>query len=115
MGLFSTLLNVIGIGGVSLKNATKSAPNSMGCYKIYYNGELVYVGKAEDGVRKRFVQYYNGTTISYSSGRKIHENRDKVTVNWKVLSTREECRSVEKAWIDKYHPAWNKQSGWFGY
>ena len=42
MGLFSKK---------TLEEATKTAPNSMGCYKIYYNG-LKYVGKAEDGIRK---------------------------------------------------------------
>ena len=59
MGFFSNLLL-----GTPLKEATKTAPNAMGCYKIYYHG-LKYVGKAEDGIRKRFVQYYNGTTAHY--------------------------------------------------
>ena len=74
MGLFSKK---------TLEEATKTAPNSMGCYKIYYNG-LKYVGKAEDGIRKRFVQYYNGTTAHYPSARKIYEHRDEITVSWKM-------------------------------
>lgn len=96
---------------LTLQQATKDAPNAMGCYKIFCNG-LKYVGKAEDGIRKRFVQYYNGTTADYKSGRLIYENRDRITVSWVVLSSREECRRVEREWIERYHPEWNTQSGW---
>ena len=97
---------------MSLENAKTKAPNSMGCYKIYLHGSLKYVGKAEDGIRKRFVQYYNGTTAHYTSGRTIYENRDSIEVEWSVLSSREACRQTERQWIEKYHPEWNKQSGW---
>lgn len=100
---------------ISLKEATSRAPNAMGCYKIFQHGELKYVGKAEDGIRKRFVQYYNGTTTGYSSGRKIYEARDSVTVSWQLCNTREECRHLEKRWIEMYNPPWNVQSGWKNY
>lgn len=106
MGLFSRLFS-----GTPLKDATHSAPNSMGCYKIYYNG-LKYVGKAEDGIRKRFVQYYNGTTAHYPSAQKIYEHRDEITVSWVTLSSREACRETERKWIEQYHPEWNERSGW---
>lgn len=106
MGLFSSLL-----GRPSLKDATKNAPNAMGCYKIYYNG-LKYVGKAEDGIRKRMVQYYNGTTAHYTSAKLIYEHRDQITVSWVTLNSREECRRTEREWIEKYNPEWNSQSGW---
>lgn len=114
MGLFDAVKNMAksaGIVNISLKEATTKAPNSMGCYKIYYNG-LKYVGKAEDGIRKRFVQYYNGTTAHYSSAKKIYENRDKITVSWVVLQSREQCRQVEAKWISELNPEWNSQSGW---
>lgn len=78
MGLFDFLSAFS--SGTSLKVATKSAPNSMGCYKIFLNGSLKYVGKAEDGIRKRFVQYYNGTTAHYPSAQKIYEHRDEICV-----------------------------------
>ena len=96
---------------ISLSRAKGEAPNTSGCYKIYCGG-LKYVGKAEDGIRKRFVQYYNGTTTSYTSGRKIYENRDRITVSWIELDSREECRRVEREWIERYDPEWNSQSGW---
>lgn len=113
MGLLTDLLK--SISGMSLKEATQKAPNQMGCYKIFQHGSLKYVGKAEDGIRKRFVQYYHGTTTHYSSGRKIYENRDSLTVSWQICKSREECRSLEKKWIDQYDPEWNVQSGWSNY
>lgn len=100
---------------ISLKDATTSAPNSMGCYKIFQHGSLKYVGKAEDGIRKRFVQYYNGTTTGYSSGSKIYAARNSLTVSWQLCGSREECRSLEKKWIEMYTPPWNVQSGWKNY
>lgn len=115
MGFFDALKNVArstGLVPTTLKEATKVAPNSMGCYRIYSNGSLKYVGKAEDGIRKRFVQYYNGTTAHYSSAIKIYENRDNITVSWVVLQTREQCRDTEAKWITELNPEWNKQSGW---
>lgn len=95
-----------------LSEAIRKAPNSSGCYQIYYNGKLVYVGKAQDGIRKRFVQYYNGTTKHYKSGKKIYDHRNKITVKWTVLKEKEEVLKKEAYWIRKYKPIWNTQSGW---
>ena len=114
MGIFDivqSLAKSTGVVTISLEDAIKSAPNKMGCYRIYCNG-LKYVGKAEDGIRKRFVQYYNGTTADYPSGRNIYENRDNIKVSWVVLQSREQCRQVEAKWIRELKPEWNKQSGW---
>ena len=109
MGLFDLFSS---FAGTSLKDATKSAPNSMGCYKIFLGGSLKYVGKAEDSIRKRFVQYYNGTTAHYPSAIKIYENRDKITVSWIVLGSRQACRDTEAEWIRQLDPPWNDRSGW---
>ena len=100
-----------GLVNMSLKEAATKAPNSMGCYKIYCNG-LKYVGKAEDGIRKRFVQYYNGTTAHYSSAKKIYKKRDEITVSWLVLPSGKQCRQIEAKWISKFDPEWNCQKGW---
>lgn len=115
MDLLRLLKGIIESSGsvsIPLKDATKTAPNRMGCYKIYLNGSLKYVGKAEDGIRKRFVQYYNGTTAHYSSAIKIYEHREQIKVKWAVLQSSEECRQTEAKWIRELHPEWNKQSGW---
>lgn len=97
---------------MSLKDATKYAPNDMGCYQLYRNGKLVYVGKAEDGIRKRFVQYYNGTTCGYTSGSVINLWKDEIQVKWSVYNTRQAVRSCESNWIRAYKPLLNSQSGW---
>ncbi len=95
-----------------LSQAMKDAPNVSGCYQIYYKEHRIYVGKAQDGIRKRFVQYYNGTTAHYSSAIKIFENREDVYVKWKVIEDADEVIKQEAKWIEKYKPEWNKQSGW---
>lgn len=96
----------------TLEEATKCAPNKMGCYQIAYKGHLVYVGKAEAGLRKRFLQYYNGTTNNYLSGSMINMNKNDITVKWKVLDSKEAVRLCEDKWIRQYKPLWNSQSGW---
>lgn len=113
--IVSGVTAIVGAGTILLEDATHSAPNSMGCYKIFQHGELKYVGKAEDGIRKRFVQYYNGTTAGYPSGSKIYAARDTLTVSWQLCSSREECRSLEKKWIEMYSPPWNERGGWKNY
>ncbi len=59
-----------------LSEVITKAPKTSGCYRIYRGNELVYVGKAQDGIRKRFVQYYNGTTAHYTSAKRIYAERD---------------------------------------
>lgn len=98
-----------------LEEAARNAPDKMGCYKLYCDGALKYVGKAEYGLRHRFVQYYNGTTTGYSSGRMIYENRDRIIASWTICRTSAECRSLEAMWIRRFKPEWNVQSGWKNY
>lgn len=95
-----------------LAQAIKDAPNASGCYQLYHDGKLVYVGKAQDGIRKRFVQYYNGTTAHYTSAQKIYAERDNIHVKWSVIQDPAEVTQKEAMWIKKYTPEWNKQSGW---
>ena len=96
----------------SLKDAIKCAPNQMGCYQLYKNGKLIYVGKAEDGIRKRLVQYYNGTTTEYTSGAIINLWKDELQVRWIVLDSKEAVRGWESNCIGELKPLLNTQSGW---
>ena len=108
MGDAKSLMNTT----MPLSQAVKKAPNVSSCYQIYYGDELVYVGKAQDGIRKRFVQYYHGTTAHYSSAQKIFENKDALTVKWKVIEEPALVVEQEAKWIRNYKPVWNNQSGW---
>lgn len=56
MGFFNSLAKP----KFTLKEAAENAPELMGCYKIYQNGELKYVGKSGYSLRQRFIQYYDG-------------------------------------------------------
>lgn len=95
-----------------LSQAMKEAPNVSGCYQIYQGDKLVYVGKAQDGIRKRFVQYYNGTTAHYSSAERILANKDNLSVKWKVIEDSAMVTEQEAKWIRSHKPEWNVQSGW---
>jgi len=112
MGLFTSLLKAAagskGAGKSSLREAAEKAPNTIGCYKIFLNGELKYVGKSKLGLRKRFEEYYKGAILYSDPEKKIHANRDGIEVSWVVLRTLEDCSRVEKQWISKYKPEWNK-------
>lgn len=105
-----------GFGQMYLETAKRLAPDKMGCYMLYhkakYGSKVLYVGKAEYGIRHRFVQYYNGTTAHYPSAEYIFENRDEITVFWTQCSTREQCRRLEAKWIAEKHPILNMMSGW---
>lgn len=107
MSFFNNLINNIsratGMGNCSLKAAylDEQAPKGCGVYKIKYQGQLMKVGKAEDGLRKRFSDYYRGQSGGTAGLKYITEsNRDDVTVMW-VECSRENTRSLEKQWYDE--------------
>lgn len=90
-------------GSASLRDAylEKKAPNSPGVYKVFYQGELMKVGKAEDGLRKRFSDYYRGKKGGTAGLKYItHENRDRVSVQWAVCGA-ENARHLELKWYDE--------------
>jgi len=112
MGLMKSLLKGIAdmktVTGRSLKEASENAPNLMGCYKVFLNGELKYVGKSQYSLRQRFAQYYDGTMIYSAAAKKIHENRDHIEVSWVVQRSGDDCSRVEAQWISKLKPEWNR-------
>ena len=92
-----------GMGSTTLKSAylDKKAPSGPGVYKITYNGQLMKVGKAEDGLRKRFSDYYRGKAGGTAGLKYITEsNRDNVEVAWKECSV-SEAREIEIMWYDQ--------------
>jgi excinuclease UvrABC nuclease subunit len=113
MGLLGSLLKAIsdskGTEKVSLKEAAEKAPDTIGCYKVFLGGELKYVGKSKFGLRKRFGEFYNGTIVYSAQEKKIHRNREYIEVSWIALRSLEECSRVERLWISKHKPEWNKE------
>jgi hypothetical protein len=86
--LIAGVAKAAGVGRCSLKAAYEGqAPNRSGVYKVYYEGQLMKVGKAEDGLRKRFSDYYRGTSGGTAGLSYIDENnRDEITVSWMECS-----------------------------
>lgn len=90
-------------GSASLKDAYlgEKAPKGPGCYKVDHHGQLMKVGKAVDGLRKRFSDYYRGKEGGTAGLKYItSENRDRVRVSW-VECLADKCRELETQWHDK--------------
>jgi hypothetical protein len=101
--LTSAVSSAIGMESASLKSAylDKKAPKGAGVYRIKYNGQLMKVGKASDGLRKRFSDYYRGASGGPAALKYItEENRDRVFVSWKECSG-SETRKLETQWYDQ--------------
>jgi len=103
MGFLDSLLKP----RVSLKEAAENAPEVMGCYKVYMNGELKYVGKSGYSLKQRFIQYYDGKMLLSAAGKRIHDNRDAVEVSWVVMISKNECERLEQQWKSRLRPEWN--------
>jgi len=104
MGFFSSLLKSVAqvAGSATLKGAylDKKAPNMPGVYKVFYQGQLMKVGKASDGLRKRFSDYYRGRSGGTAGLKYItEENRDSIRVSWLVCPT-SKTRALEEKWYD---------------
>ncbi|MCF4150855.1 hypothetical protein L2W58_03495 [Dethiosulfovibrio sp. F2B] len=108
MGLLDILLNNMAEepksnGMSSLKEAYlgEKAPQDPGVYKVFYKNQLMKVGKAEDGLRKRFSDYYRTKTGGTAGLQFITmANRDDVYVAWSICE-KDKCRRIEKELYDK--------------
>lgn len=90
------------IGSSSLRSAAQNSNlNCPGVYKVFYSGQLMKVGKAEDGLRKRFSDYYRGKAGGTAYLKYIDEsNRDDVSVQWRKCE-RSQCRKLEVQMYDE--------------
>lgn len=107
MGFFDSIMkaasSATGMGSASLKSAylEKKAPKGSGVYKVKYRGQLMKVGKAPDGLRKRFSDYYRGLEGGTAGLKYITEsNRDEVSVSWKECP-KSEARKLETQMYDQ--------------
>ena len=109
MGFFDKVIAVVAqatrnIGGsATLREAylDKKAPNRSGVYDLYLGGKRMKIGKAEDGLRKRFSDYYRGLEGGTAGIPEIDKsNRDKIRVWW-ICLPRNKCREEEKRRIQE--------------
>lgn len=87
----------------TLRDAYKGqeAPTESGVYKLCHHGELMRIGKAEDGLRKRFSDYYRGPEGGTAGLKYINlSNKDEVNVWW-VCLPRKHCQESERALIQE--------------
>ena len=116
MGFFDTVGNMLKtassispVGSSSLRLAAENSDlNCPGVYKVLYSGQLMKVGKAEDGLRKRFSDYYRGKAGGTAYLKYIDEsNRDRVSVQWRKCE-RNQCRELETRMYDEVKAAGEK-------
>ena len=116
MGFFDAVGNVLKTassispaGSSSLRSAAENSDlNCPGVYKVFYSGQLMKVGKAEDGLRKRFSDYYRGKAGGTAYLKYIDEsNRDRVSVQWRKCE-RNQCRELETRMYDEVKAAGEK-------
>ena len=91
------------MGSATLREAylDKKAPTRSGVYELYLGGKLMKIGKAENGLRKRFSDYYRGLEGGTAGIREIDEsNRDEIRVSWVCLPSNK-CREEEKRRIQE--------------
>lgn len=116
MGFFNTVGKMIKtassispMGSSSLRSAAQNSDlNCPGVYRVFYSGQLMKVGKAEDGLRKRFSDYYRGKAGGTAYLKYIDEsNRDRVSVQWRKCE-RNQCRELEMRMYDEAKAAGEK-------
>ena len=96
----------------SLNDSTEKAPEEKGYYMMLLDREVVYVGKAESGIRARLSSHYNGDRdVDTFSAQQIYENRDHLFVIWRTAQSDKVCVDMEKEWILRYDPLWNERIG----
>lgn len=91
----------------------------VGIYKAYYNGELVYIGRAVEyangGFRKRLTDYVRESDSGRGTGSssKMHEHRNQIRIGVIVVGDDYEAAQITKKLevmlIGKYRPKWNVQ------
>lgn len=92
-------------------DALKVAPKKPGCYRIFFKGDLIYVGKAVD-LKKRLSEYSNGYAGKYPSSEFITEYVAETEVSYSVMP-KEKIEEVEQELIDTFSPLLNKRnSSW---
>jgi len=101
-----------GSGRFKDHHAEGTVPRGAGCIFFELKGQMIYAGKAYDGIQKRLDQFWLKKTPGSRSARNIFKNRYQLTVYWKLLSInpreqREECRKLRNKWIKQFQPPWN--------
>ena len=77
----------------------KEAPREPGVWKVFKDGRLMMLGKAEDGLRKRFSDLYRGKKGGTAGKKEIKKrNRDRIVVWWRQCP-RQDCVTI----LDSMH------------
>ena len=104
----------------ALKTANLTPYNHcVGLYRHVVGGKTMYVGRAIElyngGFRKRLSDYRRAgdSARRHTSGKTVNENLDRITtyilIVGDTMDAVETTKKLEKQFIAKYNPPWNKQ------
>ena len=69
----------------------EKVPNKPGIYKIFYQGKLMKIDLAKEGLRQKFIEYYQG------NGEHIdQEIRGEIRVKWRICKPGQLSKVVDK-------------------
>ena len=96
----------------------KAHNKEIGIYRLSQNGETKYIGRAIEenngGFRKRISDYRRASNSArkHNSGKLINQNMSNLDLEIMPLGNtradREKVKKVEKEYIQKENPLWNK-------
>jgi excinuclease UvrABC nuclease subunit len=79
-------------------------PKRSGCYIVFSNNALAYVGRSSD-LRDRVIEHLTENTSQNTLFYRFTRN---IKIAWLEISTDYECELTEKVIYDTYRPRWNK-------
>lgn len=89
--------------------------NSIGIYRASLDSTTVYIGRAIEisngGFRKRLRDYTRKSDSARrtDSGRSMHDHANRLTIAILETQTVEAAKRLERHFIGKYQPSWNKR------
>jgi len=91
-----------------LNEAAQKAPEEKGCYIMFLDDELVYVGKAENGLRNKLSHHYGDELgdATLQAEKNIKKYRNNINVFWKTLDSVTAVKETEKKWVEECFPTW---------
>lgn len=116
---FSNWICIGNLYEAHLNGKLRKYNNCIGLYMHKIDNKIMYIGRAIEynngGFRKRLADYCRDSSSArkHTSGQIIYQHRKEITTYLLIVGDDEQAKQetirLEKAYINKYNPPWNKQ------